>query len=288
MKITQVAKIASGQDGAIFGGLLFRFNHRGVCNVFDLKKIGDGQSLEPLSVFTLDRAEELVPHSNAVMFGNEYFAENDEFPLLYSNIYSNYAVAPNPLKGVCCVYRLWREGNEFKTALVQLIEIGFTEDAAYWKSDMEVSDVRPYGNFTIDREKGIYYGFVMRDKTHKTRYFSFDLPKLSEGEIDQSYNVKKVVLGTDDIKEYFDTEYHRYIQGACVHGGLIYSTEGFSNSEQNPPAIRIIDPNRKEQISFIDIVAMGYYEEPELIDFDGDTCYYSDIHGNLYTLDLDN
>ena len=27
---------------------------------------------------------------------------------------------------------------------------------------------------------------------------------------------------------------------------------------------------------------MGYKKEPEMIDFCGDVCYYSDVDGNLY------
>lgn len=287
MKISYKTHITGGQDGAIFSGLLFRFNHKGHCSVFDLKTACNCDSPDPVASFTLDRADELCPHSNAVMFGNEYFAEDDEFPLLYSNIYNNYASAEDTLKGVCCVYRLKRAGNTFETTLVQLIEIGFTEDADYWRSDPEKRDVRPYGNFTIDREKGIYYAFVMRDKTHTTRYFSFGLPKLSQGVPDEKYGVRRVTLKIEDIIDSFDTEYHRFIQGACTHKGLIYSAEGFTDSAENPPAIRVIDPAGRKQKCFVDIVLMGYTVEPECIDFDGDVCYYSDVEGNLYVLEFD-
>ena len=189
------------------------------------------------------------------------------------------------MKGVCAVYRLQRNGNEFTTTLVQIIEIGFVEDGNYWKS-ANTEDIRPYGNFVIDRNKGIYYGFTMRDESKTTRYFSFNLPKLCDGVFDAEYGVNRVVLNVGDIKDYFDCEYHKFIQGAAFYNGKIYSAEGFTNSEERPPAMRIIDVNDKKQVQFIDLVKMGYTIEPEMIDFYKDICYYSDNHGNLYVIEF--
>ena len=164
---------------------------------------------------------------------------------------------------------------EFSTKLVQIIEIGFVENENLWKS-AEKEDIRPYGNFTIDREYGIYYAFTMRDESNTTRYFSFDLPMVSDGIMDERYNVKRVILNASDVKEYFDCEYHRFVQGAAFYKGKIYSLEGFTNSEENPAALRIIDVEEKKQIAFVDLVKMGYAIEPEFIEFYHDICYYVD------------
>ena len=167
---------------------------------------------------------------------------------------------------------------------MQIIEIGFVEDDELWKSKGDTEDVRPYGNFTIDRENGIYYAFTMRDESKTTRYFSFRLPKLNEGVICEKYNVKKVVLNEKDILQYFDCEYHCYVQGACCHKGKIYSLEGFANSADIPPAIRIIDPQLKEQVYFKKFGDIGIDAEPEMIDFEDDICYYAEHSGNFYKL----
>lgn len=290
MKIEHIANISGGQDGAVFADYLFRLDKDGTCKVYDFKDIDEAGTaiaeVAPVSAFVLDRADEIVPHSNAVMFGSEYYCEDDEFPLLYTNIYNNYAKAQDKLTGVCCVYRIWRDGANFSSALVQLIEIGFTENAEYWKSSKTHEDSRPYGNFAIDADRGIYYAFVMRDKTDTTRYFAFDLPKVTDGEADDRYGVKKVTLNISDIKKYFDCEYHRYIQGACCHKGKIYSTEGFTDSEENPPAIRVIDALSNRQECCIKLGDFGICEECEFIDFRGDTCYYSDIDGKLYVIEF--
>ena len=284
MNIRRIANIRGGQDGAIFGKYLFRFTPRGEGHVYDLEAIeaAPGESFLEIASFTLDRAEDICPHSNAVMFGKEYYAPDDEFPLLYANIYNNYAKTDRPLKGVCCVYRLQRDDDSFKTTLVQLIEIGFVEDASLWKRTPTEDGIRPYGNFVIDTERNLYHGFVMRDEEAGTRYFTFDLPKLSDGEIDPVFGVKKVVLKSQNIHKYFDCPPHYYIQGACCHGGKIYSVEGFKNT----PALRVIDPEKGLQELAVHFPDHGLIDEAEFIDFYGDVCYYSDCQGYIYRLEF--
>ncbi len=278
----------SGQDGAIFKNYIFRLDQRGVGSVYDISTLdfdaAEPSDISPICIFTLDKAEKILPHSNSVSFGGEYFEEGDEFPLLYSNIYNNYAKAENKLCGVTCVYRIEREGNSFKSTLVQLIEIGFTDDRELWRSSGEVSDVRPYGNFVADAKNSKLWAFVMRDGEKETRYFRFAMPKLSDGELDLEYGVKKVVLREQDIEEKFDVPYHNYIQGAVCHEDKIYEVEGFGKDVRS--AIRIIDLKEKRQEIYFDFYAAGYEVEPEFIDFFGERCIYSDAHGRVFLLSV--
>ncbi len=286
MKLDFYSKIKDGrQDGAISNGFLFSFNHQGVCTVYEmqsLKDMKDGEA-EIFAEFVLDQHDAIVPHSNSVMFGNEYFDEQDEFPLLYTNIYNNYAKSEDALKGVCLVYRLQRNERIFSSTLVQMIEIGFVEDESLWKSG-KTEDVRPYGNFTLDTEQGILHAFTMRDESKSTRYFSFDLPKAAQGELCETYHVKRVVLGASDIRGYFDCPYHHFVQGTCCHNGKIYSLEGFTDHADNPPAIRVIDTKQRQEIYCKKFSDFGTNIEPEMIDFECDAYYYTDHHGNMYTL----
>ena len=285
MKIERVAKIGGGQDGAICGNELFRLDHKGNCTVYDLSSLrrGASEELPVLGCFTLDRAAELVPHSNAVCFGTERYAAEDEYPLLYSNIYNNYAKATDPRMGVCCVYRLVRTPDGYRTTLVQLIEIGFCQDPSLWKATADAHGVRPYGNFVIDRARGVYYAFVMRNEELGTRFFAFDLPSVREGQMDPTYRIPRVTLSPSDVRSSFDMPYYRYVQGATVHDGRIYSTEGFANDEVNRPAIRVIDPDTQSE-TYFSLTERGIAEEPEMIDFHDGVCYYSDYHGNFYTV----
>jgi len=289
MKIKQVAIIKGGQDGAIFKNELFRFGSRGHCTVYDMRDIDyeNVKELEPIGKFVLDRSDVLAPHSNAVCFGKEYFSPDDEYPLLYSNVYNNYAKEEEKRIGVCCVYRLQRIGSEYKTTLVQLIEIGFCSDFSLWRAYEDSDGVRPYGNFLVDCESSSYYAFVMRSEESGTRYFRFDLPSVNEGQPDSVLGVPKVVLCPSDVREYFDCPPHRYVQGATIHNGVIYSTEGFTNNEVNRPAIRLISTSAKRQEHYFDLLEMGFANEAEMIDFYEGSCYYSDVHGNLFLVDFE-
>ena len=286
MKIKQIAKITEGQDGVIFGNELFRFKHRGKCVVYDLGEIelDRVKELTPTTTFMLDKVDLIAPHSNSVCFGTEYYAEGDEFPLLYSNVYNNYARCDDRRIGVCCVYRLRREGAGFVTSLVQLIEIGFCEDAELWKAYPDRHGERPYGNFLVDREGGYYHAFVMRSEEKGTRYFKFKLPSVSDGELDTELGIRRVVLRVEDALDYFDCPYHRFIQGAALYNGVIYSAEGFCDNEVNRPAMRLISLEQRRQLEYIDLMSMGYTVEPEMIDFRDGVCYYSDAEGNLFNL----
>ena len=287
MEIKQIGNIIGGQDGAIYGSELFRLDTKGNCTVYDLNGLKNSEDcrLKAKSEFKLDRAEEIVPHSNSVCFGSEFYKDGDEYPLLYSNIYNNYAAAENKRLGVCLVYRIQKISDRFKSTLVQIIEVGFCEDVNLWKAYDRKHGVRPYGNFVVDNDTKSYWAFVMRNEESGTRYFRFDLPKAGDGETDCALGVKKVVLGKEDIKEFFDCDYHRYIQGAVLHKGKIYSTEGFCNDAVNRPAIRVIDlATRNEE--YYDITETGLADEPEFIDFYNGKCLYSDAHGNLYTVEF--
>lgn len=287
MEVKYVGKIAEGQDGAIWGKYMFRFDTSGGCCVYDLDEIDlnkEAETLTEVSRFQLDRCDQLVPHSNAVMFGCDYYCPEDEFPLLYTNIYNNRAKEIDPMKGVCCVYRLQRNANVFSSKLIQLIEIGFTEDCSLWCSP-DGSDVRPYGNFAIDREKRLYYAFTMRDGCQTTRYFSFHLPACTDGVYDPLWNVYRIKLQSSDVLGYFDCDYHHFIQGACTHAGKIYSLEGFSSKHPSAlPGLRIIDPVFKMQEACYMLADYNLPLEPEFIDFRGGVCFYSDCTGALYVL----
>ena len=282
MNIKKLGKVESGQDGAIYNGYLFRFDHAGNCRVYLLSDLSENTA--PVARFSLDKLDYIVPHSNSVVFGRERYAEEDEFPLLYSNVYNNYAKAEDKKKGITCVYRLERAGDTFTTTLVQLIQVGFTQDPLWCSPDQE--DVRPYGNFVIDTEKGLLYGFTMRDQDQTTRYFTFDLPGVRDGIRDEALGIRRVVLEKADVKTYFDCPYHHYVQGACFHEGIIYSVEGFGVDCPEIPAIRLIDVQAQKQLQVHFFPDFGLNIEPEWIDFADGICYYSDAHGDVFQLDF--
>lgn len=285
MEIEARARIGGGQDGAVFGGLLFRFDAAGRCRVYRMDALAGagepGREVKPVGGFALDRRELLCPHSNAVSFG---VPDGEAFPPLYTNVYTTYRAEADRRKGVCAVYRLRRTAEGFTSALCQVLRVGFTEDPALWHSSPRRDDVRPYGNFLADPARGLLHVFTMRDADRTTRYFTFRLPEPGAGKVSARYGVPEVVLEEGDILRQFDCPYHHFLQGACLHGGLIYSVEGFTGDPENPPALRIIDPEAGRQVFFEEFRPRGRCEEAELIDFWEGDCWYSDVTGHVYRI----
>ena len=225
-----------------------------------------------------------------MFFSKEYYAEGDEFPILYANVYNTYAKSENRREGILLAYRIMREGTNFTSTLLQVIEIGFVEDRELWKSTEGDEDIRPYGNFILDPDKNILYAFVMRDKPNTTRYFSFNFPSVKSGEYSDEYGAKRLVLNKEDILGYFDTDYHKTLQGACCRGGIIYSLEGGTERPDrpnaHPAAIRRINLAKNRLSTYNCLWDEGVGLEPEGIDFEGDTCYYVAGHGDTYILEF--
>ncbi len=268
---THLGTVAKGQDGAIYNNCLFRFSSKGLCRVYDL------HTLALLGEFTLDKAEILCPHSNSVCFGD---SDGEDFPILYTNIYNNYAAAADRLEGVCCAYRITRNGNDFQSRLVQVIRIGFV-DTPLWRSE-NGGDARPYGNFAVDGKT--LWTFVMRDESRTTRFFGFPIPPITEGTMDPQWGVPVVTLTEKDILERFDGDYVNYIQGAICHNGFIYSVEGFTvpNQQNAIPALRIFDTKTQKQVLRLELVALGLTNEPEFVEVYQDRLYYADHNGDVY------
>lgn len=276
---------AGGQDGTICNDYLFRFDPHGFCKVYSMKE------QKKIASFTLDQIDVLMPHSNAVCFGTEYYEDKDPFPLLYTNIYNNYGHAEDRLEGVCCVYRIFQNGDSFDSKLVQVIRIGFTENLDCWKSMDNNGDVRPYGNFLVDTDHNRLLAFTMRDAAKTTRYFTFALPKASDGIYSELYHANVVTLTIEDVREQFDCDYSYFIQGACYHDNKIYSVEGFTvndpSHKKNPPRLQVIDLTGKTQCADIDLYGLGLHIEPEFIAFYQGTFYYGDGTNHLYQFNFD-
>ena len=280
LRFDYTMRTAIGQDGAIFGDELFRFDGSGNCKVYSMT------GKEMTAEFRLERTDEFKPHSNAVFFGNEKYAEDDEFPILYTNLYNSYAKEADRREGTLCAYRITRDKKSFKGELVQIIKIGFVNDRSLWKSMDDESDVRPYGNFILDPDTNKLYAFVMRDKERVTRYFEFAMPSVKDGEVCEKCGLPVVTLGADKILAKFDGAYSNYIQGACVHEGRLYSVEGFNcqpgDKKPNYPRLQIMDLCAHEQYADIDLFENGLYNEPEFIYPHDGKLYYSDCMGHVF------
>ncbi len=275
LSIKKIGTLGIGQDGAIYKDYLFHFESNGECKVYSFP------AMELISSFALDSQECMLPHSNSVCFGSEFYEENDEFPLLYSNVYNNYQKEEDRREGTCCVYRLTRQGDVFSTNLVQIIKVDFVDNTALWKSE-NVADIRPYGNFVTDNKNKMLYVFVMRDEARQTRFFKFRLLGKDEGVLCEKCGVKVVRLREEDILDQFDSEYINFMQGATYYEGYIYSVEGFDVKSGLLPIIKIFDMEEKKMVFNAELVPLGLEYEMEFIEVYKDKMYFADRAGELY------
>ncbi len=284
LRYEYVVKSHYGQDGAIYGGYLFRFEGDGECWV---------HTMDPhrqVANFILDKRDIIKPHCNSVCFGTEFYKEGDEFPLLYANVYNNYNGQPDSKAGMCCVYRVIHENDTFTTELVQIIKIGFVDNFELWRSKEDMSDIRPFGNFIVDTDRNKYYAFVMRDKHQTTRFFEFDMPRLTDGEYDGTYGVNVVTLSENDIMSHFDCEYSHYLQGACYYEGKIFSVcggtvpQGDGKKYPHQPKLLVVDLINKKQLASFFFFDIGLDWEPEFIEAYQNNLYYSDGRGHIFRM----
>ena len=201
---------------------------------------------------------------------------------IYSNIYNNYASAQNRHIGECCVYQLSDEDGTWTNELKQVLRVGFINDPYYWTP---ASEIRPYGNFVVDKENQFLYVYVMYNSKSVTQWYKFYLPKSDEGEWSEEYECNILTLNTDDIIDSWTTELQNIIQGACVHDNLIYSTEGSNGTGTNAARMRVVDPSKKKVIAVFEFFADDDPVEPEFIDFFEGRCFYGSAK-QMYNIDF--
>lgn len=63
-----------------------------------------------------------------------------------------------------------------------------------------------------------------------------------------------------------------------MYKNIIYSTEGFNGATgTNVARMRLIDPNKKQEIAVFHFFSDDDPVEPEFIDFYGGICYYGSV-----------
>lgn len=212
---------------------------------------------------------------------------NTGLPRYYSNCYSDRDYN----KGTLCVYDFYLNNKTYNHKMVQLIRVDFVEDELWTSVGGSVNDMRPYGNFVVDEKNGYLYAIAMKTADNLTRFFKFNLPLITEGSYDSSFDCNVVTLTEADVIEYWDSEYCYSIQGCTFYNNQIFVTEGFDTTDarQEMPRIRIFDVNFKKQVAVFDIFEHGLTLEPEVIFWHEGQCYYGNrnlaiLKLNLYTI----
>ena len=221
----------NSQGCAVFDKYLFQFyNSNNVIDIFDLveKTLIQTIALEPVSTY----------HCNNANFGNEYYAQNDLFPLLYVS-------QENELEHKCLVYRVTNGPGEFVLTLVQTITFPSPSYNFMW-----------YPNCMIDvqNNKIIIAGLGNKPWTVDTdnivRYKIFTLPKLSEGDI---------TINEENCEDTIEVKFLPTTQGGFVFNNKIIQVFGMENNAQ----LNVIDITTHRLVSKVDLSKNVLSREPE-------------------------
>jgi len=238
---------AGHQGGACYDDKFFLCLSTGNVIVYDLV------NKATLGTFSLG----VALHCNAVFFGEKYSA-SDDFPVLYVNSYED-----GIQKGTLYGFRITEIGGVFSCSNVQTINVGFT-NSSLWTDG--AGDTRTYGNFVLDKENGILYAYTLLDTTNVTRFFAFEMPSPTGG---------NVTYSESDIIERFDIQRLAYMQDSCfVNGQIFIESGGVSGA---PGLISVVSMIQHSVIAQINLPEIGISIEPESID------YYED--GLLFGMD---
>lgn len=225
-----------GQDGAQYDGVLFRLRDNKTFNVLQLP----GGAL--LGTGTLDGTD--TPHCNSVFFSDEFYDDNDPYPILYVNGYNgtdeNSARLPH---GVLYAFRVMVNGSTYTTTLLQKIDC----------SGLSVSS---YGNFAYDPDTN--YIILIDYRSQGNKYSVFARPELENSYV--------AITQSDVIEEFTDTDTTPNMQGCTFNNGKIYITYG----TQNDGHLAVIDVQKKKTVSKVSLLSGGLTFEPEYADiYDG-------------------
>ena len=82
MQVHLLARILSGQDGAVWGGFLFRPDAAGNCRVYRLEELqaAMGEEAALFGEFSLDRREELCPTATPRPLAGSFSPPGTSFP----------------------------------------------------------------------------------------------------------------------------------------------------------------------------------------------------------------
>ena len=221
----------NSQGCAVFDKYLFQFyNSNNVIDIFDLveKTLIQTIALEPVSTY----------HCNNANFGNEYYAQNDLFPLLYVS-------QENELEHKCLVYRVTNGPGEFVLTLVQTITFPSPSYNFMW-----------YPNCMIDvqNNKIIIAGLGNKPWSvgidNIVRYKLFTLPKLSEGD---------VTIAEENCEDTIEVKFLPTTQGGFVLNNKIIQVFGMGNNAQ----LNVIDITTHRLVSKVDLSKNVLSREPE-------------------------
>ena len=235
----------SFQGMSIYGDYLVSLQNTGLATLYRLSNSG----MERIRQFPLASQHE-VNHANVADFGNERYARDDAFPVLYVSQCSRKPY--EGLKDVCFVERLMPEGS---SQLVQTIVLDDPEGlfgyALQWIIDHRRNLLIGYGNTKENLAEG-----------NRWRMMTFRLPRLSEGAVVHLHPHDALEnYCIQDLDSRFPSQ--QIGQGACIIRNWMLIPVGVGTDKQ--PSILYVWNLRKKRLD-------GIYDFKEKVPAEFEDC----------------
>lgn len=193
-------RLYDNQSIAAFGGYMFIFVDAGGGIVLDMA------TKEIISQFTTNYSSN--DHQNSAQFSDIYYADGDEFPLLFvSRCRGNAPEFGDENLDTCLVYRVTKSGTQFTFTLVNTILWDHTTYGLDWSVDsgarMLYTCSLQNGRYTVTENNPLV--FVAFDMPTKTQILSGDT----------------ITLTDNDVRIRFETD-HANMQGSAAANGVLY------------------------------------------------------------------
>lgn len=254
---------ASGQSSAIYGDYLFIVKDK-LTNVicYNMAKRAILYNL------ATGLSKDATWHCNQCQFGTLKYSQDDMFPVLYITVNNNaqgrcswvaYRIIPTLTDG---------EISSFEIVEVQTIKLPVMTD------NNALGNV----NIAVDTERNLLWGYGRNnnsnaDNSQLARFVCFPMPQLTESE---------VIFEDSDIIDTFSNDWKMsYAQGGFIKNGKLVFMQGYSNVGHIN--MRVIDLYaQKKQVSFVELFANGFTEEPEGVFYWNGHIYTSANSSNIW------
>lgn len=256
----------SGQSAANFDKYLFIISDKlASVTLYDLKKKQQIYTLH-LTPHTEKNADgNILYHCNQCNFGNEKFAANDLFPLIYISQRNLECTK----RGFNTVFRIIPTLNTKK----EIIAFTMKQVQTIYFPKMTDKNCLGTPNIALDKENGYIYTYCRNNNSaapnnQKAVICKFKTPTIHnlQGKIQ-----KKVVLNDKDILDSFKMDWYMTLaQGGFVKNGKLIFCQGFPNRKNpmyNHVYFHVIDLKSQKQTYVKDLLNIGFKDEPEGVFF---------------------
>ena len=225
------------QDGANYNGTLFRFDEYGNIHVYNMN------TGELIGTGAIDEDSTVCPYFNSCFFANNFYAEGDEFPILYATGRGVYKAGGALPERHIYGFRIVRNGTTYIAYYVQYIAL----DSSF--------EYGTYGAFGYDANRNMLVGYSYSSIPSNTTYvFETDMPTYADGD---------TIIPLADITSFsFASPYLGAPQGCTCNNSKIYALGG----NINIGTLDVIDLIDQKPYAHIDLASAGLTGEPQMID----------------------